>query len=334
MIYRVDPDAAHGVVHTGENFHGLFARVDAAEFFVDFENAFKFAVEGLAIDVGDIEIDGGLAVEAEFFLIDDAVDGAGGDVARNQISVFRIPLLEEVETLVFGNGFYGAGFAGILGNPDAAAFAAGGFAHQAELIFAGDGGWVNLDEFAIGVVDALLEEGGLRGAGADHGICRAAEDGADAAGAEDDCVGGENFDFHGAEVHGGDAAADAGVIEDGGEECETFELFYFAFGFVAADLFVEGVEELLAGGGAGKGGAVIERAAETAIVEEAFGGAIEHDTHAIEEIDDGGGFVAHAFDERLIGEEIAAVDGVVEMLGGGVAFALLIFCGVDAALGA
>ncbi len=99
-------------------------------------------------------------------------------------------------------------------------------------------------------------------------------------------------------------------------------------------MFIEGVEELLAGGGAGEGGAVIERAAETAIVEQAFGRAVEHDAHAIEEIDDVGGFVAHALDERLIGEEIAAVNGVVEMLGGGVAFALLIFRGVDAALGA
>ena len=103
---------------------------------------------------------------------------------------------------------------------------------------------------------------------------------------------------------------------------------------MAADLFVESVEELLAGGGACKGGAVIERAAEAAIVEKALGRAIEHDAHAIEEIDDGGGFIAHALDERLIGEEVAAVDGVVEMLGGGVPFALLIFCGVDAALGA
>ena len=101
---------------------------------------------------------------------------------------------------------------------------------------------------------------------------------------------------------------------------------------MAADLFVEGVEELLAGGGTGEGSAIVESAAETAIVEEAFGGAIEGDAHAIEEIDDGRSFFAHALDERLIGEEIAAVDGVVKMLPGGVAFALLVLGGVDAAL--
>ena len=41
---------------------------------------------------------------------------------------------------------------------------------------------MHLDEFAVGVVDALLEERRLRGAGADHGVGALAEDGADAAG--------------------------------------------------------------------------------------------------------------------------------------------------------
>ncbi len=44
--------------------------------------------------------------------------------------------------------------------------------------------------------------------------------------------------------------------------------------------------------------------------------------------------LAHGFDGGLVGEEVAAVDGVVEVLVGGVAFALQILGGVDAALGA
>ena len=104
--------------------------------------------------------------------------------------------------------------------------------------------------------------------------------------------------------------------------------------FVAADLLVERVEKLLAGGGAGEGGAVIEGAAEAAEVEQAFGSAVERDAHAIEEVDDGGRGFAHGLDGRLVGEEVAAVDGVVEVLVGGVAFALEVFGGVDAALGA
>ncbi len=70
----------------------------------------------------------------------------------------------------------------VLRDPDAAAFAAGRFGHEAELVFAGDGGGVDLDEFAVGVVGALLVEGGLGGAGADDGVGALAEDGAVAAG--------------------------------------------------------------------------------------------------------------------------------------------------------
>ena len=42
--------------------------------------------------------------------------------------------------------------------------------------------------------------------------------------------------------------------------------------------------------------------------------------------------LAHGLDGSLVGEEVAAVDGVVEVLGGGVALALQILGGVDAAL--
>src|SRR5580698_10403544 len=105
---------------------------------------------------------------------------------------------------------------------------------------------MDLDELAVGVVGTLLVEGGLRATGADDGVSGFAEDGSVAAGADDDGVGGEGAGLHGAEVHGGDAAAGAFAVEDGGEELPAFVLGYFAFGFKAADLFVECVEQLLA----------------------------------------------------------------------------------------
>ena len=105
-----------------------------------------------------------------------------------------------------------------------------------------------------------------------------------------------------------------------------------AVGFVAADLLVERVEKLLAGGGAGERSAVVERAAETAEIEQAFGRAVEGYAHAVEQVDDAGRGFAHGFDGRLVGEEVAAVDGVVEVLAGGVAFALEILGGVNATL--
>ncbi len=131
-----------------------------------------------------------------------------------------------------------------------------------------------------------------------------------------------------------DAAAGAFGVEDGGEELPAFVLGDFAFGFVAADLLVEGVEELLAGGCSGEGGAVVEGATEAAEVEEAFGGAVEGDAHAVEQVDDGGALRGHVLDGGLVGEEVAAVDGVVEVLEDVVAFALEVLGGVDASLGA
>ena len=143
---------------------------------------------------------------------------------------------------------------------------------------------------------------------------------------------GKALELHGAQVHGRDAARHAFGVDDGGEKLPALVLLDLAFGLVAAHLLVERVEQLLAGGGAGKRGAVVERAAEAAEIEQPLGRAIEGHAHAVEQIDDGGRGLAHGLHRRLVGEEVAAVDGVVKVLRGGVAFALEIFGGVDAAL--
>ena len=220
----------------------------------------------------------------------------------------------------------------LLRDPDAAALAARRFRHEAQLVFAGNAGGMYLDEFAVGVVDALLEDRRLRRTGADDGVCALAEDGAVAAGGEDNGFAGEGADFHGAQVHGDDAAAHAFRIDDGGEELPALVLADLAFGFVAANLLVERVEELLAGGCAGKCGAVVKRAAKTAEIQQSFRGAVEGHAHAIKQVDDGRGRFAHRLHRRLVGEEIAAVNGVVKVLPGSVAFAFQVFGGVDAAL--
>ena len=191
---------------------------------------------------------------------------------------------------------------------------------------------MDLDKFAVSVIGALLIESRLRGAGADDGVGGFAEDGADAPGGDDEGVAGEGAEFHGTEIHGADAAADTVLIEDRGEEFPAFVFGDATFGFEAADLLVECVEELLSGGRAGEGGAVVEGASEAAEVEQAFGRAVKGDAHAIEEVDDGGRHVAHVFDRRLIGEEVSAVDGVVEVLGRGVALSFEVLGSVNATL--
>ena len=126
--------------------------------------------------------------------------------------------------------------------------------------------------------------------------------------------------------------ADALAIEHGREKFPVLILSYFAFGLVAAHLLVERVEKLLARCRAREGRPVVERAAKAAKIQKAFGRAIEGDAHAVEQIDDAGGGLAHRFDRRLVGEKVAAIDRVVKVLPGGIAFALEVLRGVDAAL--
>ncbi len=331
---EIHPEAAHGVVHAGKDLHGNIAGIVADELFVNFQDAFELAIENLAVDVGEVEIDHRLAVDAEVVLVHHFVDGAGGDIARHQVAVFWIPLFEKVPPFFFRDRLRVAFVAGGSGDPDASAFSAGGFGHQAQLVFAGDAGGMHLNELAVGVIAALLVEGRLRRTGAHDRIGGAAENGAVAAGGDDDGVGGEGADFHGAQVHGTNAATDSVGVEHGGEKFPVLEFTNLAFGFVAAHLLIERVEQLLTGGGAGEGGAIEERAAEAAEIEQSFGGAIEGHAHAVEQINDAGGGFAHGLDRGLVGQEVSTVNGVVEMLPGGIALALQILGGVDAALGA
>ncbi len=144
---------------------------------------------------------------------------------------------------------------------------------------------------------------------------------------------GKERQFHGAQIERRDAARSAFASRGWRRGTPSLRTCcHFTLGFVAAHLFVERVEKLLAGGCAGECGAVIERAAEAAEVEKTFGGAIEGHTHAIEQVDDAGRGLAHGLDRRLVGQKVAAIDRVVEVLVGGVAFALQVLGRIDAAL--
>ncbi len=101
---------------------------------------------------------------------------------------------------------------------------------------------------------------------------------------------------------------------------------------MAADLLVERVEQLLAGGCAGEGGPLVERSTEAAEVEQTLGCAVEGDPHAVEQVDDRRTLRSHVLDRGLVGEEIAAIDSVVEVFEDGVALALQVLGCVNAAL--
>src|SRR3989441_2897800 len=319
-------------MHAGENLHRRGARIIADELFVDFENAFQFAVENLTIDVREIEIDHRLAVDSEVMFVHDFMDGTRSHIARHEISVLRIPLLQKIPAIIFRNRIRIALVAGGLRNPDASALAAGGFRHQAQLVFTRNRSGMNLDELAIRVVAALLVQSRLRRSGADNGVGGLSEDRANAASGDDDRIGRKGAHFHAAQIHGADAAANAVAVEHGGEKFPVLVLCNFAFGFVTAHLLIERVKKLLAGGGASEGGAVVKRASKTTEIEQAFGSAIEGHAHAVEQVDNCRCRIAHSFDRWLVGQKIAAVNRVVEVLPGGVAFAFQILGSIDAAL--
>src|SRR6266446_4836508 len=316
----------------GEDLHRCVVRIVADELLVDFEDAFQLAVEYFAVNMRQVKIDHWLAVDAEVLLVYHFENRPRRHVARDEVAVFRVPLFEEVPALTLRNGFGVALVALSFWNPDASALAACRFRHQAQLVFPGDRRGMNLNELAVRVVTALLIESRLRRSRAHHRVGGLAEDGANAAGCDDDGVGREGAHFHRSQIHRADAAANAVRVEHGRKKLPVLVLLYLAFGFVTADLLVESIEKLLAGGCSGERGAIIERASKAAKIEQTFGRAIEWNAHAVEKIDNAGSSVAHGFDRRLVGEEVASVDRVVEMLPGGIAFAFQVLGGVDASL--
>src|SRR5439155_19698539 len=96
-----------------------------------------------------------------------------------------------------------------------------------------------------------------------------------------------------------------------------------------ADRLGERVARMLARGRAGEGRAMEERAPETAEVEEPFRRPAERHAHAVEEEDDPRPGLAHRLHGRLVGEEVAAVDRVIEVPPGRVALPLPVDRGVD-----
>ena len=78
------------------------ARIIADEHFVDFQNRPEFLVERLSRNVRQVEINLVLAISAEA-IETHLKDFARGNIARDQIAVSRIFLLEKIPALFLGN---------------------------------------------------------------------------------------------------------------------------------------------------------------------------------------------------------------------------------------
>src|SRR6185437_5305180 len=142
----------------------------------------------------------------------------------------------------------------------------------------------------------------------------------------------EGANLHRAQVHRANTATDSLCIDDRRKKLPALKFADAAFGFVSADLLIECIEQLLAGCGSGECGAVIERSAKTTEIQQTFRRAVEWHAHAIKQVDNAGRCLAHVFYRRLVSQEIAAVNGVVEVLPGSVAFAFQVLRCVNSTL--
>ena len=180
--------------------------------------------------MGQVQIDLVLAEDAHLLVDADIEDLAGGDVAGDQVAVGRVLFFQEVPALAFRDGLAAPGVAGLLRHPDAPALAARRLGHQPQLVQAGDGGRVDLDELAVGVPRPLLVDRRGRRAGVHDRVGGAVVDDARPAGRQHHGVGPELLDLHGAQVLGDDALAHAVVILDDAQELPELVLRDLAVG--------------------------------------------------------------------------------------------------------
>src|SRR3954462_10976550 len=174
-LFVIHPEPAHGVMHAGENLHGRVPRIVALNLFVDLENAFQLSVENLAINMRQVEIDHRLSIDPKVMLIDHFEDRARSHIAWHKVAVFRIPLFQEIPALALRNGFGIALVPGSSWNPHASPLAPRRLRHQAQLVFTGNGSGMNLNEFTVSVIAALLIQGRLRRSGTDDRVGRLAK---------------------------------------------------------------------------------------------------------------------------------------------------------------
>src|SRR5688500_7962617 len=106
---------------------------------------------------------------------------------------------------------------------------------------------MNLNKLAVGVLRALLIRSGDGAAGADHRVCRLAEDQTWTTGRDNHRVCRKRFKFEGLQVHRDQSATDLMIVEHEGQHLPMLKFPDLAAGFESPHLFVKRVEQLLSG---------------------------------------------------------------------------------------
>ncbi len=335
----VDPQAAHGVVDRRVDAHGDPVGVLAGDPLVHLEEVavpLGHRRPAQARDrVGEVEVDPQPAGADPAPLVADALGGAGGDVAGDQVAEGRVEAFQVVVALVLGDPLGAAAVALGPRHPDPAVVAQR-LAHQGELGLvlarARDAGRVDLGEAGVGEVRAApvgapdrRRVGVLRVGGQ-------VEDVAVAAGGQHHRVREVAGDLAGDQVAGDDAAG-AAVDHDQVEHLGAGVHLHVARGDLPRQRLVGAQEQLLAGLAPGVEGPLHLDAAEGAGVQQPAVLAGERDAlgHAL--VDDLHRDLGQAVDVGLAGAEVPALDRVVEQPVHAVAVVAVVLRRVDAALG-
>ena len=342
----VHPQPAHRVVDRRIDHHRALVGILAGDLVIHLEKipvagADRVLAEALG-RIAEIQVnaEAGRSHAAPF--IADLLGGARRNVAWGEIAERRVFPLEEIIPLVLGDvagiHLFLAQFLGgfrVRRRPDPAVVAER-LGHQRELglVVPADRDAGGVDLRVAGICKKRATPRGAPGTGdvAAHRIRGQEEHVSIAAGGEDDRIRSVGGNFPAVQIADDDAlgvAVDQHQIEHFGARVHRDAAFVnFLFqGLVAAD------EQLLPRLAAGVKRAGNLRAAEGAVVQQAavFSGKGHALRHAL--IDDGTRDLGEAIDVCLARAEVAALDRVIVEAADRVAVVLVIFRGVDAALG-
>ena len=103
------------------------------------------------------------------------------------------------------------------------------------------------------------------------------------------------------------------LVQNQAEKLPIFILVDQTVRLPAADLFVQGVEQLLPRRRSGEGRALEQRPAEPPLIAEPLRRAVKRNPQPIEQIHDLRTPIAHLLHRRLMLQEVAAVDRVVKV---------------------
>ncbi|MNZ69902.1 hypothetical protein D3C78_882180 [compost metagenome] len=218
-----------------EDFHRDFTRVITHELLIDLDDTAELNVKLLRILMRQVKIYHVLPVDTQLLIDAHAEYFTSCDVTRNKVAVCRIFLLQEVPWL------------SVLVRPDPAALTACRFRHQTKLVIPWNSCRVNLNKFAVRVINALLINSTCRCTCIDNGIRCFAENNPRAAGGQNNCVCPNGLYFHRAQVLCRNTTAYTVIVDYCTKEFMMLEFVDKTCRLPASNLLVESIQQLLAG---------------------------------------------------------------------------------------